>query len=130
MISFFENCISLITIPNISNWDISNHTKINRMFYNCSSLISLPDISNWKCSKDIKIDKIFNYSDSINDLSGLNTNSNNNALSFKINSESNNNSEKILSDKIEINSNIYYNFDYFDEQNDDSQYYYEDFYPN
>ena len=89
-------------------------------------MISLPDISKWKCSKDIKIDKIFNDSDSIN---GLNSDLKNNILSFKISSESNNNnSEKILSDKNEINRNEYFNFDYFDRLNENNQCYYENFY--
>ena len=99
------------------------------MFYNCQSMISLTDISKWKFSKVIKIDEVFNNFDSINILSGLNSDSKNNILSLKLSSESNNNySEKLLSDINENNSNDYFNFDYFDKQNDDNQYYYDNFY--
>ena len=43
----FFNCSSLISLPDISGWNINNVSGINFMFYNCSSLKSLPDISNW-----------------------------------------------------------------------------------
>ena len=40
----FNGCISLISLPDISNWNIVNVKDLNSMFYNCNSLISLPDI--------------------------------------------------------------------------------------
>ena len=43
----FYGCSSLISLPDISNWDTKNVTDMNLMFYECSSLISLPDISKW-----------------------------------------------------------------------------------
>ena len=42
----FSNC-SLLSLPNISKWNISNVTNMNHMFYGCSLLESLPDISEW-----------------------------------------------------------------------------------
>ena len=46
MIGMFNDCNSLITLPDISKWNTSNVTDMNEMFYNCNSLITLPDISN------------------------------------------------------------------------------------
>ena len=43
----FFNCLSLVSLPDISEWNINNVSDINFMFSNCSSLISLPDISKW-----------------------------------------------------------------------------------
>ena len=43
----FYNCSSLISLPDISKWNISNVYNMSGMFSNCSSLISLPDISKW-----------------------------------------------------------------------------------
>ena len=45
----FSNC-SLLSLPNISKWNISNVTNMNHMFYGCSLLESLPDISEWDTS--------------------------------------------------------------------------------
>ena len=41
----FNECESLISLPDISNLNTSNVTNMNNMFYGCKSLISLPDIS-------------------------------------------------------------------------------------
>ena len=43
----FDRCNSLISLPNITKWNISKVTIINNIFYSCQSLISLPDISKW-----------------------------------------------------------------------------------
>ena len=43
----FYECSSLIALPDISKWNISNVKKMGGLFYNCSSLISLIDISIW-----------------------------------------------------------------------------------
>ena len=43
----FFNCTSLLSLPDISNWNISKVSNMKFMFYKCISLISLPDISNW-----------------------------------------------------------------------------------
>ena len=47
----FQECNSLISLPDISQWDISNVSNISLMFQECYSLISLPDISKWNTSK-------------------------------------------------------------------------------
>jgi len=41
----FAGCTSLISLPDISNWNTQNITNMNDLFGNCSSLKSLPDIS-------------------------------------------------------------------------------------
>ena len=43
----FNDCRSLISVPDISKWNTSNVTYMNNMFCYCSSLVSLPDISKW-----------------------------------------------------------------------------------
>ena len=47
---FFE-CESLVTLPDISKWDTSNITDMSGLFAKRISLISLPDISNWNTEK-------------------------------------------------------------------------------
>ena len=39
--NLFSGCISLISVPDISKWNISNVVNMNDMFSKCSSLISL-----------------------------------------------------------------------------------------
>ena len=100
------------------------------MFYNCSSLVSLPDISKWNISKDIKKDKVFYNSYSLNDLSIINPDSKDIISLLKLSSEPNHNSsQKSLSYKNENNNNKYFNFGSFDGLNEDNQNYYENFYP-
>ena len=41
----FNECDSLISLPDISKWNTSNISNMEFMFYSCNSLISLPDIS-------------------------------------------------------------------------------------
>ena len=43
----FNNCKSLISLPDISKWNTSNIINMSNMFAGCVSLISLPDISKW-----------------------------------------------------------------------------------
>ena len=50
MSSMFKGCKSLISLPDMSNWNTSNVEDMRYMFYGCKSLISLPDISNWNTS--------------------------------------------------------------------------------
>ena len=47
----FYNCSSLLSLPDISGWTTENVTDLSRMFYNCKSLLSLPDISKWATYK-------------------------------------------------------------------------------
>ena len=41
----FGDCISLTSLPDISNWNTNNVTNMFRMFAGYISLKSLPDIS-------------------------------------------------------------------------------------
>ena len=51
MSHLFDDCKSLIEVPDISHWNTSNITNMNFLFYFCQSLKSLPDISKWDTSK-------------------------------------------------------------------------------
>ena len=51
MENMFYECSSLKSLPDISKWDTSKVTNMGLMFSNCTSLISLPDISKWNTSK-------------------------------------------------------------------------------
>jgi len=41
MSNMFDNCNSLITLPDISDWDTKNVTNMRNMFSGCESLKSL-----------------------------------------------------------------------------------------
>ena len=43
----FYECTSLISLPDLYNWNTINLTNIQSMFFGCSSLQSLSDISKW-----------------------------------------------------------------------------------
>ena len=43
----FSCCKSLLSLPDISNWNTTNVTNMSHMFFECNSLLSLSDISNW-----------------------------------------------------------------------------------
>ena len=47
MKGMFSNCMSLKSLPNISYLNTERVYDMSYMFYDCVSLISLPDISNW-----------------------------------------------------------------------------------
>ena len=47
MSSMFNECSSLLSLPDISKLNIENVIDISNMLYRCSSLSSLPDISKW-----------------------------------------------------------------------------------
>ena len=55
----FNNCYSLKSIPDISNWNTEKVKDISYMFCRCSSLISLPDISKWNTKSIINISNTF-----------------------------------------------------------------------
>ncbi len=46
----FFGCSSLISLPNISKWNIDNVTIMTYIFGKCTSLKKLPDISKWNVS--------------------------------------------------------------------------------
>ena len=43
----FSRCSSLLYLPDISKWNLTNVKNINGIFSECSSLIGLSDRSNW-----------------------------------------------------------------------------------
>ena len=49
----FFQCESLISLPDISKWNISNVKTMGSMFVKCKSLKSLPDISKWDTSNKL-----------------------------------------------------------------------------
>ena len=51
MIGAFYNCSKLISLPDISKWNINKVKNIDKMFFGCSSLKSMPDISRWNTEK-------------------------------------------------------------------------------
>ena len=60
MYFMFSGCNSLISLPDISKWDTSKVTNMYFMFSGCNSLISLPDISKWDTSKVNEMKYMFN----------------------------------------------------------------------
>ena len=64
----FSNCISLTNLPNLSEWNVNNVIDISYLFSNCKKLISLPDISNWKTSNIIDCKYIFSNCESLTTL--------------------------------------------------------------
>ena len=55
----FHNCSSLISLPDISNWDTKNVFTISSLFDGCSSLISLPNLSKWKLNTCEQMSSVF-----------------------------------------------------------------------
>ena len=55
----FNDCKSLTSLPNISNWNTNNVRHMMNMFSGCYSLISLPDLSLWKFNKEPYITFMF-----------------------------------------------------------------------
>ena len=64
----FEGCISLISLPDISNWNTKNIINMNGLFFNCSSLKSLPDISKWNINNVNDISCMFRSCSSLESL--------------------------------------------------------------
>jgi len=46
----FRNCNSLISLPDISEWDTHKVRHIDDMFNGCNSLSSFPNIFKWNLS--------------------------------------------------------------------------------
>jgi len=61
----FSHCCSLKSLPDISKWDISDVKEMYYVFSKCNSLKSLPDISNWRTSEVIKMNHMFNECNSL-----------------------------------------------------------------
>ena len=68
MQAIFVDCHSLIHLPDISKWDVSNVKYMNGMFSLCYSLIDLPDISTWNFQNVISIKGMFNCCSSLKSL--------------------------------------------------------------
>ena len=43
----FYKCSSLLSIPDISKWNIKRINNMEKLFYRCLKLINLPDIFKW-----------------------------------------------------------------------------------
>ena len=52
-------CNSLISLPDISKWNISNVKDMSYAFADNKSLELLPDISKWDISNVIKMNSLF-----------------------------------------------------------------------
>ena len=59
MRAIFSGCDSLISLPDISEWDTSNVRYMSFMFKKCESLTFLPNISKWNTSKVIDMNSMF-----------------------------------------------------------------------
>ena len=68
MIYMFSGCNSLISLPDISNWNLSRVNSMSHMFSGCNSLISLPDLSKWNISNVEDMSNMFYGCNSIKSL--------------------------------------------------------------
>ena len=77
----FYECKSLLSLPDISKWNINNVTNINYLFFRCESLSSLPDISKWNVYNIREINYLFYNCISLSYLPDISKWNLNNALS-------------------------------------------------
>ena len=73
----FADCSSLKSLPDISKWNINNVTNISGLFAGCSSLTNIPDISKWNTNNVTNISGLFAECSSLTnipDISKWNTN--------------------------------------------------------
>ena len=59
MVGMFNKCSSLLSLPDISKWNISKLRNISVMFYECNSLISFPDVSIWNNHSRLTVFNMF-----------------------------------------------------------------------
>ena len=64
----FRGCKSLISLPDISKWNLSRVNSMSHMFSGCNSLISLPDLSKWNISNVEDMSNMFYGCNSIKSL--------------------------------------------------------------
>ena len=64
----FNNCWSLSSLPDITEWNTNNVSNMSRMFCNCKSLSSLPDISKWNTNNVEDMSLMFNNCYSLSSL--------------------------------------------------------------
>ena len=72
----FNECTNLINISCIEKWEMSNLTKINNLFSNCENLQSIPNISKWDISSVDDMSYLFHNCKSLKslpDISNWNT---------------------------------------------------------
>ena len=67
----FNNCSSLLNLPDISKWNTEKVKDISHMFQNCELLTSLPDISEWNTKNIEKMEETFNNCKSLSSLPNL-----------------------------------------------------------
>ena len=68
MFHYVNSYYSLISLPDISEWDTKNVTNMSYMFSFCSSLKSLPDISKWNTSNVTDMSFMFSHCSSLKSL--------------------------------------------------------------
>ena len=121
----FMNCSSLLSLPDISKWNLNNIKTINNILTGCSSLLSFPDILSWNLHN--KLNKSYIYNLTKESLSSQFSSIGKNIIeSDNINSSSFiNNSEKL-----DINKDIEYKINDVDfyKVNDSLTLYYDNFY--
>jgi len=61
----FYGCNSLISLPDISKWNVSNVINMEYLFGKCYSLINLPDLSKWNISNVIRLNNVLYLMDAI-----------------------------------------------------------------
>ena len=64
----FNNCCSLINVPNISKWETKKVYDLSYMFNGCISLTSLPNISKWDSQSFKNVNYMFNDCNSLKNL--------------------------------------------------------------
>ena len=64
----FYNCLSLLSLPDISKWNTDNVIVMIFILFNCSSLLSLPDISKWNTDNLENMSSMFFYCSSLSSL--------------------------------------------------------------
>jgi len=64
----FSCCESLTNLSDISKWDISKVTNLSYMFDNCKKLSTLPDISIWSTNNVTDMSYLFNFCISLTNL--------------------------------------------------------------
>ena len=72
----FYKCSSLISLPNLDQWETNNVTDLYRLFSECTSLKSLPDISRWNTDNVTNMGYLFSECPSLKsipDISNWNT---------------------------------------------------------
>ena len=76
MEDMFNECSSLLSLPDISKWNTINVTNMKSIFNECSSLVSLPDISKWNTTNVTNMGNMFSLCSSLSylpDISKWNT---------------------------------------------------------